>query len=67
MRNLILIFLVTLCLTANAQEDMAHKQITTVLDYVDKFYVQDVDKDKLAEIAIKSVLKDLDPHSLVEH
>lgn len=64
MRNLILIFLVTLCLTANAQEDMAHKQITTVLDYVDQFYVQDVDKDKLAEIAIKSVLKDLDPHSV---
>ena len=64
MRNLILTFLVSLCLTTNAQEDMAHKQVNTVLDYIDQFYLEDVDKDELAELAIKSVLKDLDPHSV---
>ena len=64
MRNLILVFLVSLCLTINAQEDIAHKQIITVLEYIDQFYVEDVDKDELAELAIKSVLKDLDPHSV---
>ena len=47
-----------------AQNNSANKQIGTVLDYIDQFYVDDVDKNELAEVAIKSMLKELDPHSV---
>lgn len=54
----------TVCFLSYAQDQAANKQINTVLDYIDQFYVEDVDKNELAEVAIKSMLKELDPHSV---
>lgn len=34
------------------------------LSIIDYFYVEEVDKDELVEIAFKEMLKDLDPHSV---
>lgn len=52
-------------LTVNAQNDgMAIKKIETVFGYIDQFYVEDVDNNKIAESVIKNVLKELDPHSV---
>ena len=48
----------------NAQDNGAKNQIGTVLDYISQFYVEDVNTNELAETAIKSMLKELDPHSV---
>jgi carboxyl-terminal processing protease len=39
------------------------KHLEELIRYIDAKYVDDVDSDELAEKAIKSILKELDPHS----
>ncbi len=34
-----------------------------VIDYIDRYYVDSVNEDKLVEDALRNMLKDLDPHS----
>jgi len=38
-------------------------KLKTVVDYIDENYVDEVDRDKLMENAISSMLQELDPHS----
>lgn len=65
MKKIILIFTCLSFLSTYGQvEDMAVKKIETVLNFIDQFYVEDVDRDEIAEKAIKNMLKDLDPHSV---
>ena len=59
------------CLIAFAfgsiQAQTTDDQITkfgSVLNYIDQFYVDDVDENQLVETAIKKMLKELDPHSV---
>ena len=40
------------------------KKLETFMRYVELAYVDTVDSEKLTEVAIKSVLKELDPHSV---
>ncbi|MCB0540207.1 MAG: PDZ domain-containing protein, partial [Bacteroidetes bacterium] len=40
------------------------QKVETVYNYIDQFYVEDVDNNKIAEAAIVSMLKELDPHSV---
>lgn len=40
------------------------QKVETVYNYIDQFYVEDVDNNKIAETAIVSMLKELDPHSV---
>jgi carboxyl-terminal processing protease len=49
---------------SGASEDYASlKQFSHVLDMVEKSYVQEIDREKLIQGAIKGMLKNLDPHS----
>jgi len=65
MKILIVCVSIFLSFEAFAQsEDMANKKIETVLNYIDQFYVEKVDKNAVAEAAIKNLLKELDPHSV---
>jgi len=41
----------------------AQQKMATFLQYLDKYYVEEVDMDTLVEIAIRSMLDGLDPHS----
>lgn len=38
-------------------------RVSAVIDYVDKMYVDDVERDRLIEVAIQAITKELDPHS----
>ncbi|MEI6748815.1 MAG: S41 family peptidase [Bacteroidota bacterium] len=46
------------------KERASIEKMATALQIIDYFYVQKVDQDKLAEEAIVSMLKELDPHSV---
>ncbi|MEZ5007136.1 MAG: S41 family peptidase [Chitinophagales bacterium] len=64
MRKLVLIS--TLCLLVGSSSLMAQSatdKISSFLNLLDKYYIDKVDQDSIVEEAIKSVLKDLDPHS----
>lgn len=48
-----------------AQEnDLAIQKIETVINYIDQFYVDDVNKNEIVDNAIINMLKELDPHSV---
>lgn len=65
MKKLAVLLSVFISLQSFAQsEDVAGKKLETVLNYIDQFYVEEVDKDKIVEEAIKNLLKELDPHSV---
>jgi len=65
MKKLILFISTFISLSLYAQSnEMALKNIGTVLQYIDQFYVEEVDNEEIAENAIKSILKELDPHSV---
>ena len=65
MKKILVVLSVFISFGAFAQtEDIANKKIETVLNYIDQFYVEKVDKNKIAESAIKNLLKELDPHSV---
>ncbi len=40
------------------------QKLFTLLDYIQNYYVEDVGQHELVENAIRSILKDLDPHSV---
>ncbi|HEX2984361.1 MAG TPA: S41 family peptidase [Ignavibacteriales bacterium] len=46
----------------NLRENL--RKFNDVLTYMDKYYVEDVNSEKLVEDAIKGMLADLDPHSV---
>lgn len=47
----------------NLQAQGAEEKLAGFLRILDKFYIDEVDQDSIAEEAIKSMLKELDPHS----
>ena len=55
--------LFSISLVTNAQSS-ASKKLESLLQLVDYAYVDTVDSDKLAETAVRSMLKELDPHSV---
>ncbi|THB71782.1 MAG: S41 family peptidase, partial [Desulfovibrio sp.] len=65
-----LLLVVTLAATAGLglaeSEDNRYeplKRFSQVLDYVEKFYVRDVERNELIDGAVRGMLEDLDPHS----
>ena len=62
----ILITLISLTFISFSQEEKINEKekLFTLLDYIQNYYVEDVDQHELVEKAIKSILKDLDPHSV---
>jgi carboxyl-terminal processing protease len=64
-----LLLVVILCvggLTLSAQtsnNNAAAQKMTSFLQYLDRYYVDEVKMDTLVEIAIRSILEELDPHS----
>ena len=65
MKKLLLLISLVSVFNAKAQsEDLTSKKIQKVISYIDQFYVEEVDKDEIAEKAIKNLLKELDPHSV---
>lgn len=59
------VFLLLICNVLIGQNvDTDLQKIETVYNYIDQFYVEDVDNNKIAETAIVSMLKELDPHSV---
>lgn len=46
------------------EEDSQIEKLGTVIDYIDKFYVNQVEKEEIVDAAIKNTLKELDPHSV---
>jgi carboxyl-terminal processing protease len=49
---------------AVAQPDPQAQKFSTLLNYIDKLYVEDADAAELVETAIVAMLEDLDPHSV---
>lgn len=52
---------------ANAQQDndpLTSGKLSSLLYHIDRMYVDDVDKNKLVDAAIVSMLEELDPHSI---
>ena len=58
-----IIFLPTSSLAQNSTQD-ATKKFGTLLNMLDRLYVDSVDMDELVEIAITKMLEELDPHSI---
>ena len=58
------VFLLGFQLQAQNTDQEQLKKLETFMRYVQLAYVDTVDSEKLTEIAIKSVLKELDPHSV---
>ncbi len=64
MRKLIILTVVLFTISSGRiQAQTAESKIAGFLKILDKYYIDEVDPDSLIEIAIKSMLKDLDPHS----
>ena len=64
-RIITIVFLISTSLFAFSQDNTLEKEkLFTLLDYLDNYYVEDVDQHEIVEKAIKSILKDLDPHSV---
>jgi carboxyl-terminal processing protease len=58
-----IIFLPTSSLAQNSTQ-AATKKFGTLLNMLDKLYVDSVDMDELVEVAITKMLEELDPHSI---
>lgn len=65
MKKFILLFVILLSVHAHVRADVrtAISDVQNALLYTDYFYVDSVKTDKLAEDAIRGMLKELDPHS----
>ena len=50
--------------TAMAQRLFTPNKITQVVQYIERFYVEDRDLDKIMDKGIESMLQELDPHSV---
>lgn len=62
-RTLLLYIIIGLCACAHADIRTAISDVQNALLYTDYFYVDTVNSEKLAEDAIRGMLKQLDPHS----
>jgi len=65
---LVALFFVCLALPSNAQfffgnETLISLKLSKIITLIDRYYVDTVNENKLAEKAIVSMLKELDPHS----
>lgn len=58
----LLLFVGKTLIGQNVDSDL--QKVETVYNYIEQFYVEDVDNNKIAEAAIVSMLKELDPHSV---
>ena len=60
-----LVLLATMISTVSAQFKMseASRKVMTTIAIIENMYVDDVNQEKLAEDAIKSLIQELDPHS----
>ena len=58
------ILLQTLVMFGQDSTVVEKQKLFTLLDYIQNYYVEDVDQHELVEKAIRSILKDLDPHSV---
>ncbi len=56
--------LMILSLSAMAQRLGFNNKINQTLQYIDRFYVEDVNTDKIMDKGIESMLQELDPHSV---
>ena len=56
--------LMILSLSAMAQRLGFNNKINQTLQYIDRFYVEDVNTDKIMDKGIESMLHELDPHSV---
>jgi len=64
MRRYFLMTLISLlALQGTTYAQSAEDKLAGFLRILDKYYIDEVDEDSLAEEAIKAVLKDMDPHS----
>lgn len=64
MRKLVLTLLaVSFALYGTIQAQTPAEKMAGFLKAVEKYYIEDLDQDSLVEEGIKSMLKDLDPHS----
>lgn len=63
-QNLILLIILSAFFCANIQAQTANEKMNSFLNVLDKYYVTKVNNDSLVEIAIKGILKELDPHSV---
>jgi carboxyl-terminal processing protease len=65
MKKIIIIIIIIFGYTqAYSQSTENLKKIETVLNYIDLFYVDEIDQNELTEKAIVNLLKELDPHSV---
>ncbi len=64
MKKIIFLFSMLLSLSSYAQEMPEHVlKLLYTGNIISRFYVDDADNNKIAEVGIKAMLKDLDPHS----
>ncbi|HRF80475.1 MAG TPA: peptidase S41, partial [Flavobacteriales bacterium] len=59
--------LITATTVVRAQQDndpLTTGKISSLMYHIDRMYVDDVDKNKLVDAAIVSMLQELDPHSI---
>lgn len=57
-------FLSTAPILAQTSTGAANKKFNTLLNMLDRLYVDSIDAEELAEIAIVKMLEELDPHSI---
>ena len=63
--NLLLVFVLSFVFSFGQDSTALEKEkLFTLIDYIQNYYVEDVNQHTLVEKAIKNILKDLDPHSV---
>jgi carboxyl-terminal processing protease len=66
-KHLVFLFIALFFMQFNAYSQLFNDEVykfSKVLGYIDNFYVDSVNKEKLVESAVVEMLKDLDPHSV---
>lgn len=63
-KTFIATILMILSLSAMSQRLGSQNKINQTLLYIDRFYVEEIDRDKIMDKGIESMLHELDPHSV---
>lgn len=63
-KTFIVAILMILSLSAMSQRLGSQNKINQTLLYIDRFYVEEIDRDKIMDKGIESMLHELDPHSV---
>ena len=63
-KTFIAAILMILSLSAMSQRLGSQNKINQTLLYIDRFYVEEIDRDKIMDKGIESMLHELDPHSV---